>query len=435
MRFRLTRRSTRRSAWFAAATVLIAAAGLVAVNAHHSPQARAGIGSLVWSDEFDGSAGSAPSTGKWRHDVGGGGWGNNELQYYTDGTANSALDGNGNLVITARKENPGGSSCWYGACQYTSARLLTSGTFTQKYGRFEARIKIPRGQGIWPAFWALGNDIGTVGWPNNGEIDVMENVGKEPGTVHGSLHGPGYSGGNPLTGTYALSSGAAFADDFHTFAVDWAPDSISWYVDGVRYSRHTPADAGGNRWVFDHPFFLILNVAVGGNWPGSPDASSTFPQQMMVDYVRVYGYVEGSGENGGGGGAPVADGKSGRITGLDGACVDVAGANTANRTAVQLYECNGTQAQHWTMASDGSVRALGKCLDVADGSTANGALVQLYDCNGTGAQRWVYSEGRDLVNPQANKCLDAKDVSSANRTRLQIWECTGGANQKWTIPS
>ncbi|SDX97298.1 Beta-glucanase, GH16 family [Micromonospora pattaloongensis] len=400
----------------------VVAAGLAtALTAPASAPASAAP-AITWADEFNGAAGTPPDPAKWRRDIGGSGWGNNELQYYTNSTSNAAHDGNGNLVITARRENPAGYSCWYGSCQYTSARLLTSGTFTQTYGRFEARIKIPRGNGIWPAFWMLGNDIGSAGWPNSGEIDIMENIGREPSTVHGTLHGPGYSGGNPVTASYTLPGGRALADDFHVYAVDWAPDSITWWIDGVQYSRKTPADLRGNRWVFDHPFFMILNVAVGGNWPGSPDGSTTFPQQMVLDYVRVSSY-----DGGGGGG-----GTTGRITGYGGKCVDVAGANTANGTAVQLWDCNGSAAQNWNWASDGSVRALGKCMDVTAGSTANGAQVQLYDCNGSGAQKWTFSAAGDIVNPQSNKCLDATGVSSANGTRLQIWDCNGGANQKWS---
>lgn len=397
-----------------AGAALVLTAGL-AVPTH--PAAHAAAGPLTWSDEFNGAAGTAPDPAKWRHDIGGGGWGNNELQYYTNSTSNAAHDGNGNLVITARRENPAGYGCWYGSCQYTSARLLTAGTFTQAYGRFEARIKLPRGQGIWPAFWMLGDNFGQVGWPDSGEIDIMENIGREPSTVHGSLHGPGYSGGAAVTASYTLPGGRALADDFHVFAVDWAPDAITWSIDGIVYSRKTPADLRGNRWVYDHPFFMILNVAVGGNWPGSPDATSTYPQQMLIDYVRVYAHDSG--------------GTGGRITGYGGKCIDVAAANTANGTAIQLYDCNGTAAQRWTWAADGSVRALGKCLDVAGGGTADGTRVQLYDCNGTAAQRWVFSAAGDIVNPQADKCLDATGVSSTNGTPLQIWQCTGGPNQKW----
>ncbi|TYB99397.1 family 16 glycosylhydrolase [Micromonospora sp. WP24] len=406
-------RSIRALAALAATTVGLS----VALVATTQAPAVAAPGAVTWSDDFNGPAGTPPDQNKWKYDIGGGGWGNNELQYYTSSTRNAALDGNGNLVITARRENPANHSCWYGSCQYTSARLLTAGTFAQAYGRFEARIKIPRGQGLWPAFWMLGTSSNS--WPDRGEIDIMENVGREPSTVHGTLHGPGYSGGNAVTGQTSLPGGQALADAFHTYTVDWAPDSITWYLDGVQYSRKTPADLRGNRWVFDHPFFMIMNVAVGGNWPGSPDGTTVFPQQMVVDYVRVQAWDTG----GGGGGAP--------IVGYGNKCVDVAGASTANGTAVQLWTCNGTAAQRWSWAGDGSVRALGKCLDVAGGGTANGTPVQLWDCNGSAAQRWVLSATGDIVNPQANKCLDATGASSADGTRLQIWECTGGPNQKW----
>src|SRR5262245_5662069 len=239
---------------------------------------------LTWSDEFDGSAGTPPKATKWVAETGGQGWGNQEREYYTARTENAALDGSGHLAITARAESLDSSyHCWYGACRYTSARLKTQGRFEQTYGRFEARLRIPRGQGIWPAFWMLGNDIGSVGWPTSGEIDIMENIGREPNTVHGTIHGPGYSGGEGIGAGYTI--GGAFADAFHTFAVEWGPDFIAWFVDGVQYQRRTPADLGGDRWVFNHPFFMIMNVAVGGFWPGDPDGSTVFPQQLVVDYV------------------------------------------------------------------------------------------------------------------------------------------------------
>ncbi|WP_406674751.1 lectin [Nonomuraea sp. N2-4H] len=407
-------RTPRKRLLLAIGTVLAAIAALV-VPMTGTASAAPAPGPLVWSDEFDGPAGSPVDGSKWRFDIGGGGWGNNEHQYYTDSTRNAALDGNGNLVITARRENPAGDQCHYGTCLYTSARLLTLGTFSQTYGRFEARMKLPRGQGIWPAFWMLGG----TNWPDDGEIDIMENIGREPNTVHGTIHGPGYSGGGGIGAGYTI--GSPFADAFHTFAVDWSPNLIVWYVDGVEYQRRTPADLGGRRWVFDHPFFMIMNVAVGGDWPGYPDGTTTFPQTLTVDYVRVYAPPTDSG------------GSGGQITGIGGKCVDVAGAETANGTPIQLWDCNGTAAQSWTWNSDGSVRALGKCMDVTAGSTANGAKVQLYDCNGTGAQRWTYDSGTgQIVNPQSGKCLDATDVSSANGTRLQIWDCTGGTNQRWT---
>jgi beta-glucanase (GH16 family) len=234
---------------------------------------------LAWSDDFDGPAGAAVDAARWRFDLGGGGWGNQELQTYTDRTRNAFLAGDGTLVIEAVREDFG----------YTSARLKTQGVFEQAYGRFEARLQLPRGQGLWPAFWMLGADIGTAGWPVCGEIDIMENIGREPSTVHGTLHGPGYSGGEAVGASFALPGGARFADDFHVFALEWEPAAMRWYVDGALYQTRTPADLpAGRRWAFDHPFFLILNVAVGGNWPGPPDGTTVFPQRMRVDYVKVF---------------------------------------------------------------------------------------------------------------------------------------------------
>jgi len=242
---------------------------------------------LVWSDEFDGPAQSPPDKTKWGFLTGGGGWGNNELEYYTSRTQNAFLDGNGNLVIQALREDYTGSDDV--TRNYTSARLSTKGRFTQKYGRVEARIKMPFGQGIWPAFWMLGGDIDTVRWPNCGEIDVVEVIGREPSTAHGTLHGPGYSGGTAISGRYTLPAGQRFSDDFHTFTIDWQPGAIRFYVDGNFYQARTPAAVpAGTKWVFDHPFFIILNLAVGGNWPGNPDTTTTWPQRMVVDYVRVY---------------------------------------------------------------------------------------------------------------------------------------------------
>ncbi|WP_329139545.1 family 16 glycosylhydrolase [Streptomyces sp. NBC_01476] len=371
----------------------------------------------TFTDDFNGAAGSAVDSSKWGYETGDN-VNNHEREYYTSGTHNAALDGQGDLVITARKENPANYQCWYGTCQYTSARLSTPQKFTQAYGHFETRMKLPRGQGMWPAFWMLGT--GSAGWPGNGEIDIMENVGFEPGSVHGTIHGPGYSGSGGIGAGYSLPNGQSFSDAFHTFAVDWAPNSISWSVDGNVYETRTPADLNGNRWVFDHPFYLIMNLAVGGYWPGDPDGSTTFPQQLVVDYVHVT--TSDSGAPGGGH----------SITGIAGKCVDVASASSANGTPIQLYDCNGTTAQQWTVTG-GTLRALGKCLDVTAAGTADGTPVQLYDCNGSAAQQWVVTAAHDIVNPAANKCLDATGNSSANGTRLQIWTCTGTSNQKWTV--
>jgi len=243
---------------------------------------------LTWSDEFEGAAGASFDATKWVAETGGEGWGNKEREYYTARTENVSLDGSGHLVITALEE-PANTDrhCWYGTCRYTSARLKTAGKFAQAYGRFEARIKIPRGQGIWPAFWMLGDNIDAVGWPKSGEIDIMENIGREPGSVHGTMHGPGYSGANGIGA--AFTSPIPFADEFHVYAVEWIPGEIRWLVDEKEYKRITPSNLpSGAAWVFDHPFFMLLNVAVGGEWPGEPDASLVMPQKMLVDYVRAY---------------------------------------------------------------------------------------------------------------------------------------------------
>ncbi|MET0422406.1 MAG: glycoside hydrolase family 16 protein [Actinoplanes sp.] len=233
-----------------------------------------------FSDDFDGPAGSAIDAGKWQFDVGNR-WGDNELEYYAHSTDNVALDGQGNLAITARKGNPAGYQCQYGTCEYTSGRVLTEGKFSQKYGRFEARIKIPTGQGIWPAFWLLGGNK----WPDQGEIDILENLGHTPDVLHATIHGPGYSGAAGIT--KKQKTGRNLSDDFHTYALDWSPSRLVWYLDGEEYFRITKAQLKGKDWVFDHPFFIILNVAVGGAWPGRPDESTVFPQTMLVDWVRV----------------------------------------------------------------------------------------------------------------------------------------------------
>jgi beta-glucanase (GH16 family) len=242
---------------------------------------------LVWSDEFSTQDGSSPDPTKWTYDLGGKGWGNHELESYTNRKQNARIE-KGNLVITAQKETYTGAD---GITRdYTSARLKTQGLFTQTYGRIEARSKIPAGQGMWPAFWMLGEDIPTVGWPKCGEIDIMENIGKEPDKLHGSLHGPSTTANTSnLTSIFTLPAGQNFADDFHIYAVEWEPDTVRFFMDTNLYATFRSSDwPAGGKWVFDHPFFIILNLAVGGDWPGSPDATSNFPQSMLVDYVRVY---------------------------------------------------------------------------------------------------------------------------------------------------
>ncbi|MCA9970052.1 MAG: family 16 glycosylhydrolase [Anaerolineales bacterium] len=250
---------------------------------------------LVWSDEFDDPAGSPPNPNVWQHELGDGtlngipGWGNSESQYYTNSLDNAATDGSGNLVISVRQVNTATTNlvCWYGPCEYTSARLISKERLAFEYGRIEARIQVPPGgPGLWPAFWMLGTDIDQVGWPQTGEIDIMEYVSRIPTEIFGTIHGPGYSGGNAFGNTYDF--GAPVSQSYHTIAVEWGPDEIHWFVDGINFHNAVPADVAPNEWVYNHPFFLLLNVAIGGNFGGSIDPNISFPQSMLVDYVRVY---------------------------------------------------------------------------------------------------------------------------------------------------
>ena len=247
------------------------------------------LNNLVWQDEFD--TDGVPNPQNWNLLEGDGtaqgipGWGNNELQTYTNRPENVTVE-NGVLIITAKQESLDGKS-------YTSARITTKGLLDQQYGRFEARIKLPVGKGIFPAFWMLGDDEnGTLVWPEIGEIDIMEYVGDKPTQVFGTIHGPGFSGAASISKKYDLLN-SRFDNQFHVFGVEWSPNRINWYVDGDLYQSLTPKDVedetnGAGRWVFNRPFHIILNVAVGGNLPGAPNANTTFPQRMLVDYVRVY---------------------------------------------------------------------------------------------------------------------------------------------------
>ncbi len=241
----------------------------------------AGGEELVFQDEFDGPAGQLPDAAKWSFDVGGSGWGNQQLEYDSDRAENASLDGAGHLAITAIAESYQGHS-------YTSARIKTLGLFAHEHGRFEARIKMPTGQGLWPAFWMLGSDFGQVGWPACGEIDVMEYKGQEPSIIHGSLHGPGYSGGAAKTQSYALAGGARFDEDWHVFSIEWSSGRIAFLVDGATYQTVTSDQVPSGEWVFEQPFFIILDLAVGGDYVGSPNSSTRFPQTLLVDYVHVW---------------------------------------------------------------------------------------------------------------------------------------------------
>ena len=256
----------------------IAICALSAVGCSSDPQGDTRPWEMVWADEFDGAT---LDDSKWKIDTGAS-FGTSQLDFDTTRPENIAVTG-GNLVITARKESFSGQP-------YTSGRMETQGKFERTYGKFEVRLKMPHGQGMWPAFWLLGSDYDTAGWPGCGEIDVMENRGSELSTIHGSLHGPGYSGGGAFTEAYTLAGGAQFTDDFHTFGIEWEPGVLRWYVDGQLYQTRTSDTlARSKTWVFDDKsFFMILDLAVGGIYGGDPDANTPFPQQMLVDYVHVY---------------------------------------------------------------------------------------------------------------------------------------------------
>jgi uncharacterized protein (TIGR03437 family) len=253
---------------------------------------------LVWSDEFNGTAGSPPDPTKWNYDLGGGGWGNGEAETYTNSTQNAFQDGSGNLVIRAIRDSNG---------NYTSARLQTgspgASTHTTdgswQYGLVEARIKLPFGHGVWPAFWMLGENIGTVSWPACGEVDIMENFGtygsvNDTSINNGTAHGPvatGSSSDYSAGGRDTLPFGETVSDDYHVYAIQWSANSVAFYVDGVLYYTAVPSSVPAGQWVFNNPFFILLNLAIGGNstFLGTPDPNSPFPNQdMLVDYVRVY---------------------------------------------------------------------------------------------------------------------------------------------------
>jgi len=256
------------------------------------------LNNIIMQDEFNEDG--VPNPALWTYDLGDGtangldvGWGNNELQYYTDRPENVVVE-NGMLVITAREESFEGAS-------YTSARITTQNLFEQQYGRFEARIRLPLGKGLWPAFWLLGNDCDQNPWPNCGEIDVMEYLGDAPTIVFGSVHGPGYNAGDSVSKEYEIPN-ARFDSEFHIFGIEWSPNRINFYVDDVLYQSITPDSItdeaqesiedselpNAGEWVFNRPFYIIMNVAVGGNLPGAPNDETVFPQRMFVDYVRVY---------------------------------------------------------------------------------------------------------------------------------------------------
>ncbi len=232
----------------------------------------------VWEEDF---IGDEIDNSIWTHEIGGNGWGNNELQYYTKSPKNSFQTG-GYLFIEALEQSVGGNG-------YTSARLISKDKYEVKYGRIDIRAKLPEGKGLWPALWMLGANIDDVSWPRCGEIDIMELVGNQPQIVHGTAHYFGSGNSHEFKGLSTfLSGGKKFSQEFHVFSLVWKENSLEWQMDGKKFFSLKPSDVNGADWPFNNDFFFILNVAVGGNWPGAPNASTVFPQQMLVDYIRVF---------------------------------------------------------------------------------------------------------------------------------------------------
>ncbi|WP_163874318.1 RICIN domain-containing protein [Paenibacillus favisporus] len=375
---------------------------------------------LVWSDEFDGTA---LNRSNWTPEIGtgSGGWGNNELQYYTDRSQNLQVTG-GNLVITARKES-------YGGMNYTSARIKTQNLKSFTYGKIEARIKLPSGQGLWPAFWMLGSNISTVGWPYSGETDIMERVNNNP-YVNGTVHWD--AGGHA---EYGRVSGNLDFSQYHVYSVEWDSKYIRWFVDGQQFNEFYIENGTGNTEEFQRPFFLLLNLAVGGNWPGAPNDSTPFPAQMLVDYVRVY---QDNGQS-----SAISNGVYTLASKASGKVMDVIDVSMASGAKIQQWTNYTATNQQFRIESTGDgyykLTAVhsGKVLDVPNSSTAAGVQLQQWDDNGTNAQRWsivdVGGGYYKLVSKANGLVVDVSGSSTADGAAVQQWTDNGTDAQKWAL--
>lgn len=374
---------------------------------------------LVWSDEFNGTSLNGSN---WTAETGtgSGGWGNNELQYYTNRSQNLQVTG-GNLVITARKEA-------YGGMNYTSARIKTQGLKTFTYGKVEARIKLPSGQGLWPAFWMLGANMPSVGWPKSGEIDIMERVNFNPyvnGTVHWDANGHA---------EFGRVSGNLDFSQFHVYSIEWDFNYIRWFVDGVQFNEFYIGNNTGNTEEFHRPFFLLLNLAVGGNWPGGPNNATPFPSQMLVDYVRVYQQTPAA--------AGLVNGGVYTLTSkVSGKALDVVEVSTASGAKMQQWtNYTATNQQFRVNDMGGGYYKLtaihsGKCLDVPSGAKTSGLRLQQWDDNGNDAQRWrIVDAGGGyykLVNKASGLVMDVSNSSTADGAVVQQWTDNGTDAQRW----
>jgi hypothetical protein len=389
--------------------------------------------STVFSDDFSGAAGSGIDS-QWEYDTGAGSsFGTGEIETMTNSTSNVYLDGNGHLDITAL-DNGG---------NWTSGRVqtTTANVGAPAGGELEVTASIEQpnnGPGYWPAFWMLGPGQ----WPENGEIDIMEDV-NSLSEVSGTVH-CGTDPGGPCNEPDGIGSGlvscSGCESGYHTYTMilnrtNTSDESITFYLDGNEYYSVSESQVGTSTWqaAFDHNLSIILDLAMGGSYPNgvcnctTPTSATTSGGTMSVAYVAAY-------STSGGGSTPPPSGNVGPITGYEGLCVDVRGASTAEFTPVQVYTCNGTDAQQWTVVEAGStLQALGMCMDINGGGTADGTTVDLYTCNDTAAQVFIPQSDGALYNPQSGKCLDDTGYGGSG-TQLQIWDCTGNDNQQWNLP-
>jgi beta-glucanase (GH16 family) len=419
----------------------LVAASLLLMNIGMVQRAQAQTWTLQWSDEFNAAAGTSPSSANWTYDLGNSGFGNPEIEDYCSPGSNAApceasqpnafQDGNGNLVITAIRNASG---------QWTSARLKTQGLQQFQYGRIEARMKLPVGDGFWPAFWMLGTDINSDPWPGCGEQDIMEWVQSyTPTTTSSTVHGPGYSGANGIGAQVTFPNGGRVDDEnYHVYGAIWGPNSLQYYRDSPSniFLTVTPSTIpAGDQWVFNNPFFLLLNLAIGdGGFPGSTDSSTPSSATMLVDYVRVYQASAAKSLNG-----------THTLTPQNNTALrlDDSGASTASGNPIDVFTANGTGAQSWTISSTDVTPAGyynlategGFCLTAS--GTTSGAAVVLDPCNGSLAQAWnAVSTGSTYeFNPANNRsnCLDVREDGTESGTLVQTFSCNSGNNEQWAV--